>query len=646
MTSQTPIIPRQLLLGNPFALDPKLSLDGRRLAWLAPVDRVMNVWAAPAEAINEAKSLTRMAGRPPTWHDWSADGRYVLFLKDENGDENFHLFAVEAETGESRDLTPLPKVAVQVLLRSPDLPSRILIGLNDRDPRRHDVWSLDLTSGARELVYENKDGFGWFRFDWQGRIRLAGRNEPAKGGQQVYRMETGRPEPWRLIPFDDQFGTAILNFDRNGGRLFARSSVGRDRSALVSIDMTTGNETVLAEHPRADVVDAILDERTFEIQAVSAAHLRQEWIPLDRRASRTIVMIRAAAPDCEFMRLSASADERLWTIAAHGPRNPPHYYLVDRDAGAMTELFSSRPELKPYRLAGTRPVVVRSRDGLDLVCYVTLPADEPSSRPRAPLPMVLLVHGGPWSRDSYGFERERQWLANRGYAVLNVNYRASVGFGKAFVNAGDRQHAGRMHDDLVDAVEWAIAEGVARRDKIAIMGRSYGGYAAFVAATFTPDLFCCALPIVGISDLATLLDSLPPYWADMQAQFYRRFGDPRTPDGRKLLRLRSPIGRIDRIRKPMLIAHGENDVRCTLAQSDAFVEAMQNRGLPVSYLVFPDEGHGFKRPENDLAYHAMAEAFLAVHLGGRAEPSGSDLEGSSMEVRASADVVEPEPAPG
>ncbi len=639
--SQTPIIPRRLLLGNPSALDPKLSPDGRLLAWLAPVDGVMNVWAAPTKSIREAQPLTRMAGRPPAWHDWSADGRFVLFLKDENGDENFRLHAVEAETGETRDLAPLSQVAAQVLLNSPDLPGRILIGLNDRDPRRHDVWSVEPASGERELVYENTEGFGWFGFDRQGGMRLAARNEAAKGARQVYRMETGRPEPWRLIPFDDQFGTAFLNFDRSGAKLFARSSIGRDRSALVAIDMTSGDETVLAEHPRADIVDAIPDQRTFDIQAASAVYLRQEWIALDRSAARTIAMIRAAAPDCEFTRVSASADERLWTIAVHGPRRPPRYHLIDRDAAAIRELFSARPDLEPYRLAGTQPAVVKSRDGLDLVCYVTLPADEPSSRPRSPLPTVLFVHGGPWSRDSYGYDRERQWLANRGYAVLNVNYRASVGFGKAFVNAGDREHAGKIHDDLIDAVEWAVRKGFARRDKIAVMGGSYGGYAAFVAATFTPDVFCCALPIVGATDLMTLVESLPPYWADFLAQFYRRYGDPRTPEGRKFLRSRSPLGRADRIRKPMLIAHGANDVRCTLAQSDEIVAAMQKHGLPVTYVVFPDEGHGFKRPENALAYHALAEAFLARHLGGRAEPVGSDFEGSSAEIRVGRDVLEP-----
>jgi acylaminoacyl-peptidase len=525
------------------------------------------------------------------------------------------------------------------VLLSPDLPDRVLVCLNDRDPRWHDVWSVRPDTSERELVYENGERFGWFQFDWQGRLRLAFRNEAAKGGNQSYRMESGRPRPWRLVSFDDAFGTNALLFDRTGERLFARSSIGRDRAALISVDMATGAETVLAEHPRADVGPAIWDQQAFVPLAVSATHLRQEWIALDEGAAGTIAAIRDAAPDCEFAQISGSGDDKLWTIALYGPRRPPEYFLVDRETNALRELFSARPDLKPCRLAATEPAVVKSRDGLDLVCYVTLPADEPSFPPRAPLPTVVWVHGGPWSRDANGYDRARQWLANRGYAVLNVNYRASVGFGKAFVNAGDREHAGKMHDDLIDAVEWAIREGIAERDKVAIMGGSYGGYASFVGATFTPEVFACALPIVGIADLVTLIESFPPYWTDFMEQFYRRFGDPRTEDGRAFLRSRSPLYRADRIIRPMLIAHGANDVRCTLQQSDAIVAAMQRHGLPATYVVFPDEGHGFARPENGLAYHAIAEAFLARHLGGRAEPIGSDLEASSTEIRAGADVL-------
>jgi acylaminoacyl-peptidase len=284
-------------------------------------------------------------------------------------------------------------------------------------------------------------------------------------------------------------------------------------------------------------------------------------------------------------------------------------------------------------------VTLKSRDELDLVSYVTLPPDELERRPRQPLPMVLLVHGGPWGRDLYGYRRDHQWLANRGYAVMSVNYRASTGFGKAFVKAGDKEHAAKMHDDLLDAVDWAIKEGVALHDKIAVMGWSYGGYASFVAATFTPEVFCCAVPVVGITDLATLLENVPPYWADIMDQFYRRYADPRTEEGRAFLRSRSPLYKADQIKKPMLIAHGANDVRCTLAQSDQIVGAMQRLRLPATYVVFPDEGHGFARPENNIAFHAVAEAFLAQHLGGRAEPVGEDFAGSSIDIRAGGEVL-------
>jgi dipeptidyl aminopeptidase/acylaminoacyl peptidase len=510
------IIPRRLLLGNPSAILPKLSPDGRYLAWLGPTDGVMNVWTAPSDAVADAVPLTRLPGRPPIWHDWSADSRFVLFLKDENGDENFCLFTVDALSTEVQNLTPWPKVSARVVLISPDLRDRVLVGLNNRDPRWHDIWSIRPENGERELVYENEDRFGWFQFDWQGRLRLGFRNEPAKGGNQSYRMENGRPEPWRLVPFDDAFSTNALLFNRSGERLFARSSIGRDRAALISLDMATEQETVLAEHPRADVDAAIWDQRTFVPAAISAVYLRREWIALNEHVAHTIEAIRAVDLDCDFQQVSASEDDRFWTIALYGPTRPADYYFVDREAGALHPLFSARPDLRPYRLAATAPVVIKSRDGLDLVSYATMPADEPALRPRTPLPMVLLVHGGPWGRDGYGYDREWQWLANRGYAVLNVNYRASAGFGKAFVNAGDREHARKIHEDLIDAVEWAIREGIADRDRVAIMGASYGGYAAFVGATFTPGVFACAVPSVGITDLvnadrerAALLDGLP-----------------------------------------------------------------------------------------------------------------------------------------
>jgi dipeptidyl aminopeptidase/acylaminoacyl peptidase len=639
-TQRSPLIPRRKLLGNPTSVLPKLSPDGRRLAWQAPVDGVMNIWLAPADDLKQAQPLTRLGGRPPGFHGWSSDGRFILFFKDANGDENYNLYVADPATGQVRNLTQMPKVNVYLLLLSPELPSTILIGLNDRDPRWHDVWSLDLATGERILVYENTERFGGFLPDWQGRVRLAGRSDPANGGQHIYLSDGERWEQWRVIPFEDSLSTGTLFFNRAGTHLNMLSSVGRDTTAMFRVDMTSGEETLLAEHPGADLGEFIVDPQTFEIDAVAAAPVRKQWTFLTPSVEETLSLVQAAAPEDELSVLSASADNRRWIVTAYGPRCPPTYLLVDRDRRNAAELFCARPELKAYRLASMQGVVVTSRGGLGLVCYVTLPAEVSGLRPAAPLPMVLLVHGGPWGRDGYDYRRDHQWLANRGYAVLSVNYRASTGFGKAFVNAGDGEHAGRMHDGLIDAVEWAIGEGIADREKVAIMGISYGGYASFVGATFTPEVFCCSIPIVGITDLATLMENAPPYWADFMEQFYRRYADVRTDEGRAFLRSRSPLYKADQIRKPMLIGHGANDVRCTLAQSDAIVAAMQELGLPVTYVVYPDEGHGFLRSENNLAFNAIVEAFLGRYLGGRAEPIGEDFQGSSQEIRAGAEFVE------
>ena len=634
-----PLIPRKLLLGNASRSNPRLSPDGSHLAWIAPLDGVLNIWVAPTLAIGQGQPVTRMKGRPAAWFDWSADGRHVMFLKDETGDENYNFFVVDPETSEVRNLTQMPRAAVRPLLWSRDMPGIVMLGLNDRDAAWHDIWSMDLASGERQLVFENTEKFGHFCFDWQGRLRLAQRSEPATGGIQIYRFENSRMEPWRHVPFEDVMSSQWLFFNRAGTQLSMLSSIGRDTAALLRVDMASGMESVLAQHAKADLGHVIWDPVTFEIDAIAAEPLRQEWIILNPEVADTLALIRPCGPDCAVNVMSMSDDNRLWTIALHGPRQPAHFYLVDRVAGLVTDLFGSRPDLKPYSLAGMEDVVIRSRDGLDLVCYVTLPASEAASRPAAPLPMVLVVHGGPWARDSYNYRRDHQWLANRGYAVLSVNYRASAGFGKAFLNAGDGEHAAKIHDDLIDAVEWAIAQGIARRDTIAIMGGSYGGYAAFVGATFTPDVFCCSIPIVGITDLVTLMENRPPYWADFMEQFNRRYADVRTPEGRAFLRSRSPLYKADAITKPMLIGHGANDVRCTVAQSDLIVAAMQAKGLPVTYVVFPDEGHGFAKPENNIAFHAIAEAFLARHMGGRVEPVGEDFAGSSHKIRAGAEIL-------
>jgi acylaminoacyl-peptidase len=610
------------------------------LAWLAAVDEVMNIWVAPVDAPGDATPVTRLPGRPIVWHKWTPDGRWILFMKDVNGDENYNVHIVEPTTGEVRNLTPLPKVAAHPHWPSPDMPREILVSLNDRDARWHDIWQIELETGVRRLIYENTERLGAIYCDWQGKPRLARRSSPEKGGDEILRFAGGRPEPWRFIPFEDTLNTAPSHLNRAGTHFSMLSSMGRNTSAMLRVDVLNGAETVLAEHAEADIVDFQVHPQTFEVTAVAADAGRLAWTAIDPATGATLNRLKEHAPDDNYGITSVSQDDTRWIATVWGPQRPATYFLVDRTADTITELFSARPDLKPYRLSGMQAARIKSRDGLDLVSYLTLPPDEPDPRPRQPLPMVLYVHGGPWGRDSYGYNRDHQWLANRGYAVLSVNYRASAGFGKAFLNAGDKQHAAKIHDDLIDGVEWAVREGVARRDKVAIMGWSYGGYSAFVGATFTPDVFCCAVPVVGITDLITLMQNRPPYWADFMEQFNRRYADVSTEEGRAYLRSRSPLYKVDQIRKPMLIGHGANDIRCTLAQSDLIVGAMQERKIPVTYVVFPDEGHGFYRPENNIAFHAIAEAFLARHLGGRAEPIGRDFEGSSHEIRAGADVLE------
>ena len=633
-----PLIPRRKLFDNPTFFDAKLSPDGRLISWLAPADGVLNVWVSPVDDVAAGQPVTRTRGRPINWQDWSPDGRYIMFLNDENGDENLHLFVVDPHSSELRDLTPFNNIRAMPTHWSHVTPNKIAVSLNDRDPRWHDIYLLDLGTGQRSLIWENRQEFLFVGLDWQLRPRHA-RSNAADGGARLWRLDGEQVAHWRDVPFDASSNTWAMRFDAADNRLYMISSVEHDKAALVQVDWSTSEEHVLFKSERADVTSLIFNGRTFEPEAAGIDPGRQQWEALTPAVAAELALIKARLPGHGFYIHSQTDDDRRWIVVSHTAEQPAAYHLLDRDRQTITELFTARPELKPYRLAPMHAVEAKSRDGLNLVSYLTLPADILSDRPPQPLPMVLVVHGGPWARDIFGYRGDHQWLADRGYAVLSVNYRGSTGFGKAFVAASEKQHARKMHDDLVDMVEWAIDQGIAQRDKIAIFGLSYGGFASFVGATFTPEVFCCAVPVVGISNLQTLLESMPPYWAGFAEYMYRSYGDPRTEQGRQLLAERSPIHKVENIKKPMLIFHGANDVRCKVAESDSIVAAMQGKNIPVSYVVYPDEGHGFQKPQNRLSYIAMAEAFFARHLGGAFEPIGDDLKGSSHEIRAGADVL-------
>jgi dipeptidyl aminopeptidase/acylaminoacyl peptidase len=632
-----PLIPRKTFFENPNAFNPRLSPDGHWLAWIAPVDGVMNVWAAPRDDLTMGRPLTRQTDRPILQHWFARTNAHVLFSKDRDGDENFNLWCVGIGGSDPRNLTPYSAVLATVLGMHHDDPNLIAVGMNDRDARWHDLYLVDIRTGERRLVHENKDEIASFVLDSRLNLRLATTTRDKRRGSAILKWTGAAFEEIMSIEADDVLSTEPLHVNRAGDAWFLRSSVGRDKAAILRVDWMTGAESLVARHDKADVTACMNDPRTEEVTAVSAEYIRSAWIAIDPAAERDLTML-ARELDGTIAIESQSDDDTLWIVAASRPDRPLAWHLLDRRLGKITPLFSARPKLEKVKLAPMHGVVIRSRDGLDLVSYLTLPATVMGARPARPLPMVLQVHGGPWWRDGWHFNRDVQWLANRNYAVLQVNYRGSTGFGKALTNAGDREWAGKMHDDLIDAVNWSIAEGIADPKRIAICGASYGGYASFVGATFTPDVFCCSVPVVGITNLETMLANPPPYWATFYEQECYRVGDPRTPEGVALLKARSPLHRACDITKPMLIGHGANDVRCKVAESDQIVAAMTARRIPVIYVVYPDEGHGFARPENDIAFKAIMEAFLARHLGGRAEPIGDDFKGSSHEIRAGVEV--------
>jgi dipeptidyl aminopeptidase/acylaminoacyl peptidase len=630
----TPLIPRAKLFGNPTRAFGQISPDGQWLSWLAPKNGVLNVWIAPASDVGAARVITDDRKRGIRFYGWALDRRHILYMQDEGGTEDWHIYAVDIETQAVRDLSPIAGVQARVQETSLDHPGVLALAINDRDKSWHDIYRVDIGTGERELIWENRQELADIVLDRQLQPRLALKTRAKEGGQTVYRIDGQELAPMGVVEHEDDLTTHPVGFTRDGKTLYRISSIGRDKAALMAIDWQTGAERLLAEHPKADIGRVMLHPETFVAQAVSARYTRLEWIPLDEAVAADLKHLNAELPG-EVEIADRTRDDGRWVVVASAAETPATYHLYERKARRLTKLFETREELKSYRLAPMHDQVIRARDGLDLVSYLTLPAGE-GKRPKQPLPMVLLVHGGPWARDLYGFDPNHQWLADRGLAVLSVNFRGSTGFGKGFVNAGDLQWGRKMHDDLIDAVDWAVKEGIADKDRVAVMGGSYGGYATLASLAFTPQVFRCGVDIVGPSNLETLLATIPPYWAAFFENLARRVGDPRTDEGRKILQERSPLNAAGAITKPLLICQGANDPRVKQAESDQIIAAMRAKGLPVTYVLYPEEGHGLAIPENRISFFAITEAFLAGHLGSRAEPIGEDFDGANLDVREGA----------
>ena len=613
------LIPRDVLFGNPERTSPQLSPDGTRLAWIAPHEGVLNVWVAPVRATAEeavdwsaARVVTDDRDRGIRMFSWAHDGRHLLYIQDNGGDENWRLHDVNLDTMLRRDLTPFEGVQARLVASNKKFPTQVLIGLNRENPQLHDVFRLDLLTGEMRLEVKNPGFAGWLADD--DMVVRAG-FAPKPNGDLDLMVRDRTLDDWRplvTIPADDVTASAIVSFSADGLSLLGITPVDANTGRLVRIDLASGEIKVLAEDAEADVDGVVLHPDTLEPQIVTVEKDRAEYLVLDKSVEADLEAIRALHPGDPSIGDREHAGSP-WQVAFNNDTGSVAYFVYDPATRTGRFLFSARPELDRYELAAMEPFSFTSRDGLTVHGYITFPP----GTDRSDLPAVVNVHGGPQVRDEWGFKPEAQWLANRGYACVQVNYRGSTGYGKAFVTAGDHEWGAKMHDDLIDAVDYIVGQGWADRKRVAIYGGSYGGYAALVGAAFTPDVFCCAVDIVGPSNLKTLLETIPAYWAPMIAQLYKRVGNPETEAD--FLWSRSPLSRARDIRIPLLIAQGANDPRVKQAESEQIVAALEEAGIDHEYVLFPDEGHGFAKPENRLKFYAAAERFLARHLGGRFE---------------------------
>jgi dipeptidyl aminopeptidase/acylaminoacyl peptidase len=635
--SGTPLVPRERFFGNPEKARARLSADGKRLAYLAPVDGVLNVWVGPVDDVDAAKAVTKDTHRGIRNFFWAYTNKHILYTQDKDGDEDNHVYAVDLDSGEITDLTPIAKIAAQIEGVSEKFPDEILVGINDRNERQfHDIYRINILNGEKELLQKN-DEFAGFVTDDDYRVRFAVTFTETGGQLYLQKDDDGEwaKEFMRIEPAD-AMNTSLAGFDKTGDHVYLIDSRGRNTACLKTLDLKTGEEKLLAENDKADISGALAHPTEKTIEAVSFTYTRTEWQILDDSIKPDLDYLKTVV-DGEIQITGRTLDDKWWTVAYLTDNGPARFYVYDRENKKARFLFVSDRKMEDLPLVKMHPVVIKARDGLNLVSYLTLPRDadpENTGRPNKPLPLVLNVHGGPWARDDWGYDPEHQLLANRGYAVLAVNYRGSTGFGKEFINAADREWAGKMHDDLIDAVNWAIEEKIAIKDKVAIMGGSYGGYATLVGLTFTPDVFACGVDTVGPSSLITLMENPPPYWMPFMPVMKRRVGDWESEEGRRFLESRSPLFFVDKIKKPLLIGQGAHDPRVKQAEADQIVEAMEKKEIPVTYVLFQDEGHGFAKPQSRFAFYAITEAFLAEHLGGRYEPVGQAFQGANFSVPA------------
>ncbi|HVP62013.1 MAG TPA: S9 family peptidase [Myxococcaceae bacterium] len=631
--AETPLIPREVLFGNPERTKPLLSPDGKRLAWLQPDKGVLQVWVqTPGK--EDATPVSADRERPIRRFLWGQDSRTVLYVQDAKGNEDWHVYKVDLESKQVRDLTPFDGVHAEIVGDSPRRASEVLVALNLADRARMDVYRVDLRTGAVVLDTRNPGTVTqWAATD--DLVVKAAAATRADGGEEILVRDSAKV-PWRtLTRVGPDEHVELLDLTTDGKAVLYVTSAGGETGRVVQRALSGGPEKVLASHPEVDPSDVSVHPTRHLVEGVVFEPGLPAWTLLDPTVKKDFDIFPHLARGFPQV-VSRDRADRSWVVAFQDPQGPTRYLSFDRTSLQGKLLFVDRPKLESAPLAEVKPISLRSRDGLTLHGYLTRPVGTSTAGP-----MVLFVHGGPWGRDHWRFSPYVQWLANRGYAVLQVNFRGSTGYGRTLLNAGNRQWGKDMQTDLLDAVDWAVKEGVAEKGRVAIMGGSYGGYATLAAAAFSPDAFRCGVDIVGPSNLFTLLRSVPPYWKPMRAMFDRRIGNIDAPADKPLLESASPLFSAEKIKMPLLIGQGANDPRVKPAESEQIVAALEKHGMGVTYVVYPDEGHGFARPENAMDFNARAEAFLGQCLGGRVEPmEGERVPGSTAVVK----VVAPRPA--
>ncbi len=624
-----PIIDRELIFGNPEIAGAQLSPDGKYVAFQKPWKDTRNVYVKGVnEPFSAARLLTTETKRPIAGFFWTRDGKYILYVKDNDGDENYNVYAVDpsaspaagADAPASRDLTGLKGVRVELVDVPKNDPDVVYIGLNDRDKAWHDLYKLKISTGEKTLIRKNTERIEGWQFDLQGNLRLATRSAE-NGDTEILRVDSGK---FSKIYSCSVFETcSVIRFQKDGKRAYMETNKGADMNltALALLDPETGKTEIVESDPlkKVDFGGAFFSEATDELAFTVYVEDKPRYYFKDKGFGADFKWLDGKFPGKEVSLGSATLNEKTWLITASSDTEPGETYLFDRKGRKLALQYRIRDKLPRADLAEMKPVHYKSSDGLEIPAYLTLPKGVPAKN----LPTIIFPHGGPWGRDYWGYNGYAQFFANRGYAVLSMNFRGSTGYGKKFEDAGNQQWGRKMQDDVTWGVKYMVDEGIADPKRVGIFGGSYGGYATLAGVAFTPDLYAAAVDLFGPSNLITLMDSIPPYWESVRQMFYQRMGNPTTPEGKALLVERSPLTWASKIKTPLMIAQGANDPRVNHAESEQIVIALRDRGFPVEYLLIPDEGHGFARPVNNMAAIMATEIFFAKYLGGRDQTDGT-----------------------